>query len=126
MNSNLRGKRFLSSVDIASSDDNSESSLASTEKPTPCTDSAIQLSSGRRICKGCYKDLFDGRYMYCNGYYAGSTKTDCDWSGGTGCTFPNERKVSPAECQQKYEDEPGCKYFTTYFGSICNLHFMDT
>ena len=93
----------------------------------PCIESATSLGT-YQICKGCLKGLFNGQYMYCDGSFEGSLKTDCDLVGGEGCAFTAETTVSPEECQQKCREEPNCNYISHYeiagFG-ICNLYLMD-
>jgi hypothetical protein len=77
-----------------------------------------------KTCSGCYKDLFAGKYNYCNDVLPEATKTGCAESGGPGCTFTPETSVSLSACKAKCDNEPGCTFFTSYWNSICNLHFM--
>ncbi len=80
-------------------------------------------SNSTQTCQGCYKDLFAGRYIYCNGFYAGATKSGCNWDGSN-CTFAPQQNVNLATCKALCKAEVGCHYVTHYFGTICNLHMM--
>jgi len=73
-----------------------------------------------KTCSGCYKDMFAGSYNYCQGNLAQETKKGCS----NGCPFTPQKTITLSDCLALCDAEPGCVFATSYYDSVCNLHFM--